>query len=256
MSVQLSRQVRNLSFVQSFRQVSSSMALLLAMAVTATANAGVTSSELLITAPEKGASSCSTHDFGAVQIRIGLHATLRACYRNISIKGEMGTAFVTVPREFEGRSVSRDEFDALRADIVKSENAMYQRARNHRKGREPVAQARPKPIPLGVFDHDTNRVGYAYAYAVPRIDDNGQSFTQAMMRLESFVLVRDRVLVLMMIAPVRDGDDAAETFEISEKWARSIVSSNLHPVAAEKPVETGQQDKQNVQRKTELAKLT
>ncbi len=196
------------------------------IAAPAIATAAPIDAPLRFTSPRAGASDCSVNDFGAVQIRIGLHATLRACYQDVPVQHDTGTAFITVPREFEGRAITAKQFAELRADIVATENGLYEQAKRERQGREPVPQARPKPIPLGIFDHDTNRVGYAYAYAVPRTDENGKPFAQAMMRLESFVLVRGHVLVLMMIAPVRGGDDAADTFDLSENWARSIIAEN------------------------------
>ncbi|MGH1361354.1 MAG: hypothetical protein ACRBC3_21540 [Burkholderiaceae bacterium] len=197
---------------------------------------------LLFSSPGAGANRCSSHDFGAVQIRIGLHATLRACFQDVQVKGEAGTAFITIPREFEGRSISPEQFAELRADIVATENQMYEQAKAERQGRLPVPKAKPKPIPLGIFDHDTNRVGYAYAYAVPRTGTDGQPFAQAMMRLESFVLVRDRVIVLMMITPVEGGDDAADSFDLSEQWARAIIADNQLPNLNRKAgVETSEQ---------------
>ena len=183
--------------------------------------------------PVESAQVCDGGDFGTVQIRIGLHSSLQACYKNVSATGKphhRGTAFITIPREFEGRSVSLSDFHLLRDDIVKSENEIYENALAARTGKKPVAKAKPEPVPLGVFDHDTHRVGYAYAFAVPRVDANGKAYAQAMIRLESFVLVGDKVVVLMMITPVQSSEDAAETFNLSESWARAIIALNEDPV--------------------------
>ncbi|MFK7965197.1 MAG: hypothetical protein AB8C46_14645 [Burkholderiaceae bacterium] len=182
--------------------------------------------------PVESAQVCDGGDFGTVQIRIGLHSSLQACYKNVSATGKphhRGTAFITIPREFEGRSVSLSDFHLLRDDIVKSENEIYENALAARAGKKPVAKAKPEPVPLGIFDHDTHRVGYAYAFAVPRTDANGKAYPQAMIRLESFVLVGDKVVVLMMITPVQTSEDAAETFNLSEAWARAIIALNENP---------------------------
>jgi len=179
--------------------------------------------------PVQTARVCDGGDFGTVQIRIGLHSSLQACYKNVSATGQprnQGTAFITIPREFEGRSVSQSDFELLRDDIVRSENEIYEKALAAREGKKPVAKAKPEPVPLGIFDHDTNRVGYAYAFAVPRADANGKAYAQAMIRLESFVLIGDKVVVLMMITPVQSSKDAAQTFNLSEAWARAIVALN------------------------------
>jgi len=179
--------------------------------------------------PVQTARVCDGGDFGTVQIRIGLHSSLQACYKNVSPTGHehnLGTAFITIPREFEGRSISERDFQLLRDDIVRSENEIYEKALAARAGKKPVAKAKPEPVPLGIFDHDTNRVGYAYAFAVPRTDASGKAFAQAMIRLESFVLIRDKVVVLMMITPVQTSEDAAQTFNLSEAWARSITALN------------------------------
>lgn len=179
--------------------------------------------------PVQTARACDGGDFGTVQIRIGLHSSLQACYKNVSATGRprnRGTAFITIPREFEGRSVSQSDFELLRDDIVRSENEIYDKALAAREGKKPVAKAKPEPVPLGIFDHDTNRVGYAYAFAVPRADADGKAYAQAMIRLESFVLIGDKVIVLMMITPVQSSKDAALTFSLSESWARAIVALN------------------------------
>ena len=81
--------------------------------------------------PVQTARVCDGGDFGTVQIRIGLHSSLQACYKNVSATGQLrnqGTAFITIPREFEGRSVSQSDFELLRDDIVRSENEIYEKA--------------------------------------------------------------------------------------------------------------------------------
>lgn len=205
-----------------------SVALLTMLTLAGIAQAADSEAEpaaLRIAAPGASASHCTSNDFGAMQIRIGLHASLQACFRNVAIRDDHGTAFVTIPREFEDRPVTREEFDALRADIVKTENAQYEASR-HTRDNPPGTDQRARPLPLGIFDYDEDRVGYAYAYAVSRLNNQGEPTAQPMMRLESFVLVGDQIIVLMVIAPVRDGDDAADTFDLSEQWARTIINDN------------------------------
>lgn len=181
--------------------------------------------DVVIGAPNPTSQACTEADFGAVQIRIGLFATLAACYREVEMGGNFGTAFVTVPREFEGRSVSALEFDAFRADVKQSEDQFRTRARDKRTGDATSANT-GEPIPLGVFDYTRERVGYAYAYAVAERDDDGTTSMQTMMRTESFILVNNRVILLMLIAPVADGQGASVAFDLSENWAKAIIAAS------------------------------
>ena len=87
-----------------------SFALLTMLTLAGAAQAADTTASLRIAPPEPSASHCSSNDFGAMQIRIGLHASLQACFRNVAVRDDRGTAFVTIPREFEGRPVTRKEF--------------------------------------------------------------------------------------------------------------------------------------------------
>lgn len=213
-----------------FRRCRFVLASALLVAIPTLSGAATDGSEALrFDPPVDTARVCDGGDFGTVQIRIGLHSSLQACYKNVSATGQarnQGTAFITIPREFEGRSVSQSDFELLRDDIVRSENEIYEKALAAREGKKPIAKAKPEPVPLGIFDHDTNRVGYAYAFAVPRTDASGKAYAQAMIRLESFVLIGDKVVVLMMITPVQSSKDAAQTFNLSEAWARAIVALN------------------------------
>lgn len=182
-----------------------------------------------LAAPEPGSLPCTEADFGAVQIRIGLHATLKACFRAVELGGTQGTAFVSVPREFENRHLTRTEFDRFRAGIVETENAFRRTEDEHRKKRQrgdSDARKAQAAVPLGIFDDAPDRVGYAYAYALSERGDDGKTRIQTMLRAESFVLVNGRVLLLMLITPVADGNMAADTFDLSENWAKAIVAAN------------------------------
>lgn len=192
---------------------------------TASASTSGGPDNVVIGAPNPGSQVCTDADFGAVQIRIGLFATLAACYREVDMDGRFGTAFVTVPREFEGRTVSRLEFDAFRADVKQTEDQFRRRSSEDRaaQGRNTSAA---EPIPLGVFDYTRERVGYAYAYAVAEQADDGTTSVQTMMRTESFVLVNNRVILLMLIAPVADGEGASVAFDLSERWADAIIKAS------------------------------
>lgn len=183
-----------------------------------------------LAAPAADAAPCSEADFGAVQIRIGLHATLQACYKDVPVRAHStGTAFVSIPREFETRQVSGAEFERFRADVVKAENASREAEDDSRRRRRlghTDAPPAPRAVPLGVFDDAPGRVGYAYAYALAERQPDGRTEIQTMMRTESFVLVNGRVVMLMLVAPVEDGNMAADAFDLSEDWARRIVAAN------------------------------
>ena len=182
-------------------------------------------SPVVIGAPNESSQICTEDDFGAVQIRIGLFATLAACFREVEMQGRFGTAFVTLPREFEDRTITRGEFNAFRADVKQSEDQFRRRSRDSRIG---IAsnQNDSQPIPLGVFDYTNDRVGYAYAYAIAEETADGNTTMQTMMRTESFVLVNNRVILLMIIAPVNDGAGASIAFDLSENWAKAIVAAS------------------------------
>jgi hypothetical protein len=77
-----------------------------------------------------------------------------------------------------------------------------------------------------VFDYTRERVGYAYAYAVAERNDDGATTMQTMMRTESFILVNNRVILLMLIAPVADGQGASVAFDLSENWAKAIIAAS------------------------------
>ncbi len=193
--------------------------------------------DVVIDAPNESSQACTDADFGAVQIRIGLHATLAACFRDVEMNGDLGTAFVTVPREFEGKTLSRKEFETFQEEIRESEESFRRRAQRERPARKAAiddGQRRQttEPVALGVFDFTEDRVGYAYAYAINELDENGQYRVQPMMRTESFVLVNGRVILLMLIAPVNDGAGASMAFDLSETWAQRIVSASAASNAA------------------------
>ncbi|MGB7183329.1 MAG: hypothetical protein WBD51_15425 [Burkholderiaceae bacterium] len=202
------------------------------VAAAASASAAAIDAGVIIGAPNNASQQCDEADFGAVQIRIGLFATLAACYRDVEMDGKFGTAFVTVPREFEGRTISRSEFDTFRADVKESEDQFRRRSREARTAGESNKSVGSQPIPLGVFDYTSERVGYAYAYAVAEPNDHGGYTSQTMMRTESFVYVNDRVILLMIIAPVDNGSGASVAFDLSEQWAKAIISASSAKVAA------------------------
>jgi hypothetical protein len=187
---------------------------------------------VVIEAPNPSSQTCTEADFGAVQIRIGLHATLAACFRDVEMNGDLGTAFVTVPREFEGRTLSVKEFETFQEEIRVTEEGFRIRANQDDSSdtsgtrRDSDRRQATEPVALGVFDFSKDRVGYAYAYAINEVDTQGVYRVQPMMRTESFVLVNGRVILLMLIAPVNDGVGATETFNLSEAWARRIVSAS------------------------------
>jgi hypothetical protein len=200
-------------------------AILAAPLSTSAAPAPELDNNVVIGAPNATSEACTESDFGAVQIRIGLFATLAACYREVEMHGNFGTAFVTVPREFEGRSISALEFDSFRQDVKQSEDHFRTRARSERTG-DPASRSAGEPIPLGVFDYTRERVGYAYAYSVTERGEDGTTSVQTMMRTESFVLVNNRVILLMLIAPVADGEGASVAFDLSENWAKAIIKAS------------------------------
>lgn len=190
---------------------------------------GQPAGELRLAAPAAQAVPCSEADFGAVQIRLGLHASLEACYRDVRVQDQTGTAFVSIPREFESRVISDAEFERFRTEVVELENAS-RRAEDERRRRRELGHAdappAPRAVPLGIFDDAPGRVGYAYAYALAERDADGHTEIRTMMRTESFVLVRGRVVLLMLVTPIEDGQMAADTFDMSEAWARTIIAEN------------------------------
>jgi|GEM_PF-7091789 len=214
--------------VGTFRNIAKATFLLLMSYGFALADSQSTQN-VVIEAPNASSQACTEADFGAVQIRIGLHATLAACFRDVEMNGDLGTAFVTVPREFEGRTLSIKEFEAFQKEIRETEerfrvHAQKDNANDARRSSEP--RQTTEPVALGVFDFSKDRVGYAYAYAINEVDRLGQYRVQPMLRTESFVLVNGRVILLMLIAPVNDGGGANETFDLSETWAQRIVSAS------------------------------
>ncbi|MEZ5652743.1 MAG: hypothetical protein R3E87_19575 [Burkholderiaceae bacterium] len=195
----------------------------------------VQSHGMVLAAPAPDALPCTEADFGAVQIRIGLHASLAACFRDVPLPATSGTAFVSIPREFESRVVSQADFERFRNEVIEVENAS-RRAEDERRQRRELgksdAEPAPRTVPLGVFDDAPGRVGYAYAYALIERDDKGKTEIRTMMRTESFILVNGRVVLLMLVAPIDDGDMASNTFDMSEAWARTIIAENAPRAAA------------------------
>lgn len=190
--------------------------------------------ELRMTPPDVPARACSADDFSTVAIRIGFHASLKACYREIRLDEHEATAFVTVPREFDYKRVSPEEFAALRADIARMETLQFKKSEASK-----TAGATPRndneAIALGVFDNNAGRIGYAYAFGIQSTDVAGRSVTQAMMRTETFVHVDETVVVVMIIAPVDSGKAAGAVFDVSERWSQAIVAANSPQARAWKP---------------------
>ncbi len=179
--------------------------------------------------PEGPATACTADEFTTIAIRIGFHASLQACYHDIQSMGRQATAFVTIPREFDNKSIDAEQFTRLRGEIARSETAQFKKSQLAKptKSRQAAPGAEPAALPLGVFDNNAGRIGYAYAFGVEKVDQSGHSSTQAMMRTETFVHVRDKVVVVMIIAPVQGSESAAVLFELSERWAQAIVAANV-----------------------------
>lgn len=206
--------------VRAVAAVVAASGLLIASPVSATTQAAPV--PLAISSPAPGATLCSEADFGAVQIRIGLHATLHSCFRGVALDHAIGTAIVSVPREFESREIGAAEFDAFRADVMRIENAARDAANDSIR----ATPGRLSVVPLGVFDDGRDRIGYAYAYEVRVRTPAGTETWQTMMRTETFVRVKDRVLLLMVIVPLEDGDAVQQAFAVCEMWAARIVAEN------------------------------
>ncbi len=184
--------------------------------------------QLKIAAPDVPAKRCTPDDFGTVAIRIGFHASLQDCYREIELSGQQATAFVTVPREFDEREITDEHFARLRDDIARSETAQYERSKLEGRpvSTQTTVNGESSAIPLGVFDNAINRIGYAYAFGVTRAEKDGRATTQAMMRTETFIHVRDTVVVMLLIAPIDSGASAGAVFDLSERWANAIIAAN------------------------------
>ena len=143
-----------------------------------------------------------------------------------------GVALATVPAEFDGRTVSPEEFRQLRKKVFREQSVRLRAERDMSEsmpGEPPTHASTPMSLfvrvrtPLGVFLNENNHIGFADL--VPMHTTAGpadQQILYPMIQLETWVLVKGRVIKLFQLSPISGMTTVGEGFVMADDWARRL----------------------------------
>jgi hypothetical protein len=143
-----------------------------------------------------------------------------------------GVAVAAVPAEFDGRTVSPEEFRQLRKKIFREQSVRLRAERDMSEsmpGEPPTHASTPMSLfvrvrtPLGVFLNENNYIGFADLVPMhTAVRPPGQQNLYPMIQLETWVLVKGQVVKLVQMSPISGMTTVGEGFVMADDWARRL----------------------------------